>query len=84
MSSTTRTGGMACQLGPRQHDWTHRCSGLTGTVCCCAVQGGLGMLGQAAGRMNVLDFGAGGVTPSPMHPDAEYMDPAGSDIELSP
>ena len=48
------------------------------------MQGGLGVLGQVAGRMDVLDFGAGGMTPSPMNPEAEYMDPAGSDIELSP
>ncbi len=46
------------------------------------MQGGLGVLGQAAGRMDVLDFG--GMTPMPMNPEADYMDPAGSDIELSP
>ena len=50
----------------------------------CPVQGGLGVLGQAAGRMNVLDFGVGGMTPAPANPEADYTDPAGSDIELSP
>ena len=49
---------------------------------CCVVQGGMGVLGQAAGRMDVLDFGS--MTPAPMNPEADYMDPAGSDIELSP
>lgn len=46
------------------------------------MQGGLGVLGQAAGRTDVLDFG--GLTPVPMNSEVEYEDPAGSDIELSP
>ena len=50
----------------------------------CTVQGGMGLLGQAAGRMDLQDFSPGGVTPMPNHPEADYMDPAGSDIELSP
>ena len=46
------------------------------------MQGGLGMLGQVAGRMDAQDFGT--VTPLPGNPEGDFMEPGSSDIELSP
>ncbi len=46
------------------------------------MQGGLGVLGQVAGRMDMQDFGA--VTPLPRNPEGDFMEPGSSDIELSP
>lgn len=46
------------------------------------MQGGLGVLGQAAGRMDVQEYEI--MTPMASNQEADFMDPAGSDIELSP
>ena len=46
------------------------------------MQGGLGVLGQVAGRMDMQDFGA--MTPLPSNPEGDFMEPGSSDIELSP